>query len=150
MLTREPGRWQEPGLQRLLEKILALKSGSLTSPLMPRTGCQNKLGHPIVGHRERAGSDFRASDGFSYRRLRCPTHEEILISQNGSAKPQKSHLLRQRLSGGRKERSRGLCRCCVLSARRLPGQHGAGTGEDSQVLLIPALEEIRQEQIAKV
>jgi hypothetical protein len=46
MLTWEPRSWQGPGLQWLLEKILALKSGSLR----PHTGCQNKQGHLIMGH----------------------------------------------------------------------------------------------------
>lgn len=88
MLTQEPWSWQGPGLQRLQEKILALKSGSLVFPLMPLSGCQNKQRHPITGRREEAGSGYRARDGLGPGMLQGLTRDETLISQNGSARPQ--------------------------------------------------------------
>ena len=90
MLTQEPRSWQGPGLQQLPEKILALKSGSLVSPLGPLTGCQNKQGHLITGCREWGGSGYRPRDGFGSGMFQGLTRDKVLISQNGSARPQKA------------------------------------------------------------
>lgn len=119
--------------------------------LMPRTGCQNKQGHPIRGPREWAGSGYRASDGFSYRTLQCPTHDEILISQNGSARPQRATCC-GRDSRGKRERS-WVFMPALFPECLLPGRHRVGNGaggRDSRVLLIPVLEEIKLGKITKV
>ena len=49
MLTQEPGSWQGPGLQRLPEKILALKSGSLVVPTWAPHGMSKQTGPPDHG-----------------------------------------------------------------------------------------------------
>lgn len=90
MLTQEPRSRQGPGLLQLQEKILALKSGSLVPTRAPH-GMSKQTGTP--DHGEQGLGRLRLQDqrdGFSSRMLQCLTRDEILVSQNGSARPPKA------------------------------------------------------------
>lgn len=143
MLTQEPRSWQGPGLQRLQEKILALKSGALLSPLMPLTGCQNKQGHPITDHQAQGMGRLRLQGRrwIFLQDASGPDMDGFLISPNGSARTPKSHQLWWG-SGGKGEVT-SLCNTasCSPTAWWPWSWDGGGRGE-SPVLLIPALEEI--------
>lgn len=128
MLTQEPRSWQGPGLQQLPEKILALKSGSLVSPLGPLTGCQNKQGHLITGCREWGGSGYRPRDGFGSGMFQGLTCDEVLISQNGSARPQKATSCDRGSGSGEGTGHEPLCQQDFLPACCLAGTE-PGMGE---------------------
>ena len=102
-------------------EIFALKSGSLVSPLGPLTGCQNKQGHLITGCREWGGSGYRPRDGFGSGMFQGLTRDEVLISQNGSARPQKATSCGRASGSGEGTGHEPLCQQDFLPACCLAG-----------------------------
>lgn len=103
------------------------------SPLGPLTGCQNKQGHLITGCREWGGSGYKPRDGFDPGMFQGLTRAEILISQNGSARPQKATSCGRGSEGfGERIGHEPLCQHDFLSACCLAGTE-PGMGEAVEI-----------------